>query len=424
MIFLAFLLGTGEAGEILSVNGDIKSFFLLTDPVEHIFFPEGAYGQGFLDGRIKLRADFTDSVRVEFHHAVTAGTAVPKTQLEADLIELGIDISDMEGSSFGMSQTGVGLTAPEVIELSWTGFEDDDNISLQGRTDRALIKVSLGSTDLSLGRQAISFGHGMFFNPMDLVQPFSIATIDAEYKPGIDAIRIDQYFGMASQITGVVAYAGASAVEWEKEGLVGVLNGNTTIGWTDVSLFLGLVRGDVVVGTGLATSVGPVGINGDITYTIPEDSDEDHFIRTELGAMWRPFEDSTVTGEVYYQSLGKTDTADYLEFASSDRFARRELWLMGQTYGSLSWMQQITSMTSGSLASIVNINDSSFMLMPSLSISVSDEVSLVAGGYMGIGEEPKATSATELILLGIEPKLNSEFGLMGSTGFVQMKAYF
>ena len=143
-------------------------------------------------------------------------------------------------------------TAPEVIELSWTGFEDDENFSLQGQSDRALIKASLGSTDiLWVGKHF--FGHGMFFNPMDLVQPFFFATIDAEYKLGIDAIRIDQYFGMSSQLTGVVAYAG----EWDKEGLVGVLNGNTTIGWTDV-LILGMIRGDFVAGTGLATSIGAV----------------------------------------------------------------------------------------------------------------------------------------------------------------------
>ena len=66
---------------------------------------------------------------------------------------------------------------------------------------------------------------------------------------------------MSSQLTGVVAYAG----EWDKEGLVGVLNGNTTIGWTDVSVFLGMIRGDFVAGTGLATSIGAV----EFTVTLP-----------------------------------------------------------------------------------------------------------------------------------------------------------
>ena len=55
------------------------------------------------------------------------------------------------------------------------------------------------------------------------------------------------------------------------------------------------------------------------------------------------------------------------------------------------------------------------MLMPSVSVSVSDEVSLVGGGYMGIGEEPRTTSATELNMFELEPKFNSIW-LMGSLG--------
>ena len=123
------LLTIGEASEIgerILLNGDVKSFFLATEPIEHIFFPEGAYGQGFLDGRVKLRADITDSLRVEFHHAVTAGTPIPKTQLEMELTEMGRYFRNGRSSFVASSQTGVGLTAPEVIELSWTGFEDDD----------------------------------------------------------------------------------------------------------------------------------------------------------------------------------------------------------------------------------------------------------------------------------------------------------
>ena len=417
MILLFSLLGIAEAEDTITLNADLKSFFLASDPIDHIFYPEGAYGQGYLDGRVKLRVDFSDSIRLEAHHALTAGTSAPKTQLEVDLEALGIDVSEAD-SSLGSSQTGVGLTAPEVVELSWQAFEDDD-LSLQGRTDRLFIHASFGTTDIRLGRQAISFGHGMFFNPMDLVQPFSFATIDSEYKSGIDALRIDQYFGMSTQITGLVAYAG----NWDKEGLIGVLNANTTVGWTDLSLFAGMVRSDMVLGTGLATSIGAVGLYGDLTYTLPDSEDEDAFVRTEVGAMWQPFERSTVSGEVYYQSVGVSDAEDYLEFASSERFARRELWLMGQTYASVSWMQELTSITGGSFATIVNLNDQSLMLMPSVSVSVSDEVSLVAGGYIGIGDEPDAISATELMLF-VEPGLNSEFGMMGTTAFVQLKAYF
>ena len=80
MILLFSLLGSAEAEDIITLNADLKSFFLASDPIDHIFYPEGAYGQGYLDGRVKLRVDFSDSIRLEAHHALTAGTSAPKTQ--------------------------------------------------------------------------------------------------------------------------------------------------------------------------------------------------------------------------------------------------------------------------------------------------------------------------------------------------------
>ena len=120
--------------------------------------------------------------------------------------------------------------APEAVELSWNGDEEAD-LFLQGRTDSCISK-EVYPVDLQIGRQPISFGNGFVFSPLDLVQPFSFATIDNEYKPGIDAIRLDGYIGMSTHITAVAAYAG----DWDMDGMTYVLNGNTTIGWTDLSL--------------------------------------------------------------------------------------------------------------------------------------------------------------------------------------------
>jgi len=274
-----------------------------------------------------------------------------------------------------------------------------------------------------LGRQAISFGHGMVFNPMDLVQPFSIATIDNEYKAGIDALRIERYFGMTGQITGVVAYSGS----WDIEGMTAVLNASTTFGWTDVSLFTGLVRSDRVVGTGVSTSVGSVGLHTDVTVTLPDpnaESVEDPFTRLTTGAFWRPFPSSSVTAEYYYQSLGASDSSQYLTFAQSDRYARGELWVMGQHYASLAWAQEITPLSSGTIAVIANIGDASMLLSPSWTLSVSDEVQLVAGGYVGLGERPTPTSVTEILLDSNGMSVPSEFGMLPGSGFVQLRSYF
>jgi hypothetical protein len=398
-------------------NADLKTFFVTIHPYEHILMPPSDTAQSFVDGRLKLDWSVSDAISIEAHHAITTGTPQYQTQLQSDLAQMGLE---MEGNTTNM-MTGVGLQAPEALDLSWR--MDDADLFLQGRTDRFFVQALMGQSTLRLGRQAISFGHGMVFNPMDLVQPFSIATIDNEYKAGIDALRFERYFGMTGQITGVVAYAGS----WDVDGLTAVLNGNATIGWTDISIFGGMVRSDRVVGTGVATSIGAVGLHTDATLTFPEDTDlewNDSFVRLTSGAFWRPFDTSSVTMEYYFQSLGAKDAADYLNFAQSERYARGELWVMGQHYLSLAWAQELTALSSGSLAVIVNVLDASALLSPSVSLSVSDEVQLVAGGYVGLGDRPSATSTTEVLLNPSSLQAQSEFGMMPGSGFIQLKSYF
>ena len=408
---LSVVLAEGNSAQW---NADIKTFFVTVHPYEHILMPPTDTAQAFADGRLKLDWTLSDAISIEAHHVITAGTPQYQTQLQMELAQMGVE---MEGAASTM-MTGVGLQAPEAVELSWR-MEDTD-LFLQGRTDRLFAQATVGQSTIRLGRQAISFGHGMVFNPMDLVQPFSIATIDNEYKAGIDALRVERYFGMTGQITGVVAYAGS----WDVDGLTAVLNANGTFGWTDISLFGGMVRSDRVIGTGVASSIGAVGIHSDVTLTVPESDEEDSFVRLTTGAFWRPFDTSSVTMEYYYQSLGADSAEEYLDFAQSDRYARGELWVMGQHYLSLAWAQEITALSSGNIALIGNVVDASMLLSPSLSISVSDDVQLVAGGFVGVGARPETTSVTEILINPDALQVGSEFGMMPGSGFVQMRSYF
>ena len=413
MFFLFAFLSDARCDNGTQVHADLKQFFLAGFPEEHLLSPPGNYGQGFLDGRLKIRFE-GENWSSEVHHVITMGSKAPTTQLEIELQNFGMELEEENSGSF---MTGVGLQAPEAVELSWKGDEETD-LFLQGRTDRLYIKGSVGPIDLQIGRQPISFGNGFVFSPLDLVQPFSFATIDNEYKPGIDAVRLDGYIGMSTHITAVAAYAD----DWDVDGMTYVLNGSTTIGWTDLSIFLGKVRSDNVLGVGVVSSIGPVGIHSDISYTIPDSDTEDPFVRTVVGAMHKPFEKSTINGELYYQSLGKSNPEDYLEFSQSERFGRGEIWLMGQSYVSVAWSQELTPLVQGNLSVIGNLNDQSTMLSPGISISVSDNTQASLGGFMGIGEQPEDVALSDL--MEDTQILNSEFGFFPKMFFAQMRCYF
>ena len=381
MILLAAGLAVAAPPDV-QLGGDIKSFFVATLPFDNPLFGADPSASGTLDGRLKLSVS-TGLLRLDVHHAITATTR----------------------GSVGVVDTGAGGDAPEALELSWVAV-DEEGMRLQGRTDRLVVKASVPGLDVALGRQPISFGSGFFFTPMDLVNPFFPSTIDQEYKPGVDALRVDGYLGM-STMTAVAAYAG----DWSVEGLVFAGYGQTTVGLTDLGLFVGAVRGDAVVGLTTRTALGPVGIVADVTGTLPS-TDEDPFVRGVVGGMWRPFEDSTVTGEVYVQSLGTNDPNDFLAFGTSDRFARGELWLLGRVYAGVAWSQQLTPLVTGSVSTIANLEDPSGFVSASIAWSAAENATVSGGGFVGVGERPEATG------------LASEFGTYPASVFVTVSTYF
>lgn len=367
------------------LGGDVKSFFLGSFPYGHFLLPEDPYGQGIVDGRLKLEAGWR-SLELVAHHAVTA-------QAPSSL-------------GFGVANTGVGTSAAQVVDLSWD--EGGGDLRVTGRTDRLMLRGEVENVTWTLGRQPITFGKTLFFTPLDLVNPFNPTVIDQEYKPGVDAARVDTYFGMATQITAVGAYAGS----WDLDGTVLAAYGQSTFGVWDIGPFVGVIRSDLVLGMATAGSVGPVGLRGEGTWTLPpEDRNEDAFVRVAVGADYRPTTTTTLSTELYLQSNGESEPSEYLTQALGDRYARGELWLLGRSYAALSVAQEIIPIVNANLALIGNLEDASLMLLPGVSWSVGDNSEVSAGAYFGVGERPDVT-------------VESEFGLVPATGYMQMRAYF
>jgi hypothetical protein len=377
-----------------ALHTDLKSFFVASIPYDSALFPDGASATGMLDWRVKLAAEAGDHLRLDVHHAMTGFTA-------------------QQASGVGGFGTGVGLSAPEAVDLSWRAFEDG-SMGLQGRVDRLALTGSVPGVDLTLGRQPISFGSGTFFTPLDLVNPFTPATIDSEYKPGVDAIRLDAYAGVSGKITAAAAYAG----DWDVDGMVFALNGQLTVGVTDLGLFLGEVHGDEVAGLSAISSVGVFGLHGDASVTLP-DGGGDPFVRAVAGGDVRPTNTTFVSAEVYLQSFGATDAADYSAAFLDPRYARGEVWLLGLAYAGVAVGQEITPLVSANVSVIGNVVDPSALLVAGLSVSVSDDAAIALGAFYGLGERPG-----ELDLTTGSLPLNSEFGLYPAALYSQVRVYF
>ena len=400
----------------LQVHGDTKAFFTATLPYDHLLMPETATGQGIVDGRLKLDVRGGDLLRFQAHQTVTAWA--PGT---AGAASLG-----------GIGSTGVGLTSTEAVDLTFDLAPDAheaSTLTAQTRTDRLWLGVSVPHVDLRVGRQPIAFGKGLMFTPMDLVNPFTPATVDSEYRPGVDAFRADVYWGFANQITVAAAYAGS----WDLKGTILAAYGQTTLGIWDLGLFGAVVHRDLVAGAAAAGSVGPVALTAEATVTRPpEEAEEDPFVRATAGGLWIPHERLTLSGAVYFQSNGTNDPDDYLKKYLEPRYERGELWAVGRWYAGVTAAFQVNPAVSASLFAIANLEDLSAMVGPGLSWSISDRSDLVLSGYYGFGERPDDLTWEEVLSSGATTEeefldqvtVNSEFGLIPALLFAEWKAYF
>jgi hypothetical protein len=390
------------------IGGNVKTFATGTFPYDHVLMPEDPIVGGLAAGRLTGGVSTGDVIDAEIHvlFAAIAGTG-----------------------GLGLTQSGVVVQRPEAVDLS-LDFSDSPFGRLTLVVDRAVVTAHLPYVDITLGRQPITFGSAYFFTPMDLVAPFSPATIDREYKPGVDAFRADLYFGSATRITAVAAYAD----EWTLDGMIVAGYARTNVAGSDIGLFVAETRGDLVVGLDLATDAYGVGLRGEATATFPENETDDAFIRAVAGTDVILPANASLTGELYWQSLGADDPSEYLAVTSGERFARGELYLAGQLYAAAAFAWELNPLIRPGVAAIVNLRDGSLLVSPSLGWSVSDEVSVSLGAQLTLGERPEDISPMDLVNPDGTPKSEqeigtlfvprTEFGLYPNVAFLQMSAYF
>ncbi len=410
-MILALLVGTVWAqtsspvkGE---VHGELSTFFFGSMPEEHaVLAPDGASAMGSVTGRLKTRLDLGRHLQLTAHPVLSSKTG------QASWVQTG---------------TGGG-SSPEVVELSWDA-DLDGSLDVQARMDWLVLRARTEGLEITIGRQPIGFGTGMFFTPMDLVSPFGLTTIDTSHRPGADAVRVDGFFGAGGRLSGVAAYRG----DWDLDGMIYLTEGQFTVGVTDLHGMLGEVHGEHMMGLGVASSVGAVGLHSDATLTLPED--EDAFVRAVVGMDWRPTKKTTLSVEAYLQTLGATEPEEYLVLALDDRFSRGEIQQLGRTYLGAAIQHELGPLTQASLTGFANLEDKSALLSPSLACSVADNAELLVGAFLGLGARPEEVDLMDLVdPVSFQPLpkeeaarrlgVQTEFGMVAPTFFVQMKSAF
>lgn len=72
------------------------------------------------------------------------------------------------------------------------------------RIDRLNANYSAGDYSITYGRQALSWGNGITFNPLDRFNPFEPNQFDREYKPGLDMVSAQKILSSGNELSGFI----------------------------------------------------------------------------------------------------------------------------------------------------------------------------------------------------------------------------
>jgi len=325
------------------------------------------------------------------------------------------------------------FTRYQALDLGWDQ-QNRRHTTLKMYPDRFNLKFTLPAFDLTLGRQAVTFGKAYFWNPLDVYLPFGPEQLDRDYKTGVDAIRLDIPFNNFSGLNLIGVFGrkipGTSMTsnnektvdaEWYGSSLMARFF--TTTGDFDLAFQLGKVYGGYLLGAGASGEYKTVEIRLEAAYFNAVDSDpmplpysgylfEDHL--TFVAGLGRTFE-NTFVFELEYLYNGAGDP-EYLEASLIRVGYGSSLHLNEHLLGAM-FKYDIIPIVVAQLVGLYSFSDDSFLIQPSINISVSDEVELILSATLSFGDRPEQ----DLFML---PKLKSEFGTYPDTYFAEIKWYF
>lgn len=301
-----------------------------------------------------------------------------------------------------------------LMDLTWTDANDD--YLFYHRIDRLALTVQQKWGALRIGRQALTWGNGLIFNPMDLFNPFEPTDILRDYKVGEDMVTADftvQETGGLQLVYVPRRNPISDDVAWDQSSLGG--KWHFALGTTEFDVMAAKSYEDYVAGLGGTGYLGDAAWRMDGTWTfLNEDSSDDGFLslvaNIDYSWVWL---DKNMYGliEFYFNGLG---TDDYGKAYSNPdiliRLIRGEMFTIGRTYLAGELRMELHPLFSVYLSVINNMADPSGVLQPRAIWDLTGDLQMTFGGSVYYGAARTEYGGFELDDTGVFTKpANSAF---------------
>ena len=302
-------------------------------------------------------------------------------------------------------------------------IHDEDKFAALHRLDRLSIGYTTDQVVVRVGRQAISWGNGLIFSPMDIVNPFDPTAVDTEYKAGDDMVYA-QYLrnnGDDFEFAHVVRRNPATG-DVESDQATTALKYHGFAGEGEYDILVAEHYGDTTIAVGGNRSVGGAIVHGDVVWMdTPSGSRLQLVANLTYSWVWGGKNMSGVV-EYYFSEFGqRSGQYDFLSLSQNPELLRRlergEAFTLGRNYLAGGITVEMTPLWMLTPNLFANLDDGSALLQVVSRNSLSDNAEILAALNLPLGPSGSEFGGIETIIPGTY--LSTDFSV-----FAQFAWYF
>ncbi len=291
------------------------------------------------------------------------------------------------------SVTGLPDDRRRLLRLTDTLIDGERAAAVQ-RFDRLAAGYASERLRLRLGRQAVSWGNGIAFQVLDMVNPFAPLAIDKDYKTGDDMVYAQALLPGGADVQALLLpRRDATSGRIESAESSGAAKLRTRLGVFDLDLVAARHYDETLAGFGLTRSLGGAVWRLDAAHTRLTDGDGTWSVVTNIDYSWSWFGRNFYGFAEYFRNgTGERDAAGYAapNPALAARIGRGELFTLARDYLAAGMQVELDPLVNlfGSL--VWNLNDGSGIVQLRLVYDWAQNRQLLAGLNLpqgGRGEE-------------------------------------
>jgi len=309
-----------------------------------------------------------------------------------------------------------------LFNLTATIDEDGKFVALH-RLDRLWVGYANDKSVLRFGRQALSWGNGLIFSPMDIVNPFDPTAVDTEYKVGDDML-----YGQYLQDSGndfqaaYVARRDISSGDPAFAESTAAVKYHGIAGDAEFDVLVARNYGETTLAIGGNRSIGGAVWRGDLVVTDATSGSKTQFV-TNLSYSWL-WGGKNVSGilEYYFDEYGledgRYDLASLVQNPELlQRLARGQTFTIGRQYLAGGMTIEMTPLWILTPNFFANLEDGSALLQIVTRNNLSEDMEFVGALNIPLGPDGSEYGGIALDMPGVF--LSTDLSL-----FAQLAWYF